>query len=258
MEDAERVRQQNIVVVRSIDQAPVARHLLHFEAAVRPCIWRNHVQAQTQRRLEVAGIPLGRHVARHQGIPPRIERPRQDILVIVERAAVLEGRRPREEVGLLHHQRIMVLGTMPGPLVQRINPQPLTERVGGECGPAEIRAHQPHTMVLCQDLKSLPFPLETALSNFRGHRAMAEGHEVKSQSLSAWNGNNRRTIAADLLDVLAEKLCRLAHRGVFARSDADDAALGPLRQNDPVTGRRRHPRSANRTGPGLICPCRAL
>ena len=82
-------------------EAPIAGELLDFVAAVHAGVGRHHVHAQAEGGFEEALVPFERNVAGLLGMAVFVEGAREQVFVVVEEAAVLEGGRVLREVGLL-------------------------------------------------------------------------------------------------------------------------------------------------------------
>ncbi len=89
---AEGVRQQDVVVMGGIDQAPVAGELLHRKGAIRPGKGRYLVQTQAQGSLEEAFVPdRVNGAAGVLRVAVAVQGFGQRVLVVMEQAPILES-----------------------------------------------------------------------------------------------------------------------------------------------------------------------
>src|SRR5438105_418131 len=248
---AERVGHEDVVVVRRIVEAPVARELLHLEAAMHPHVRRHHVHPQPQRGLEVAPIPGERYVAGLERVAAGVERAGQDVLIVVEEPAIPERGRSLSEPGCLEHEGIVVLRHVPGPEVQGIHTQALRKRVRRERGAARVRPDQPDRGGCGDPAVGLPLGAERGHLDGARERAVPDGDQPDARLAGAGRRHDGRAVAADGLDVARQEGGRLAYVQVL-RGAHHDLHAAPARREHHVSGRdgaRPDPGPAHRRGP---------
>ena len=240
-------------MVRGVVESPVAGQLLHLVAPVDAHVGGHHVHPQAQRGLKEPLVPVQRDVAGLQWVPVGVERPRQEVLVIVEEAAIAEGRWTLREARALQHQRVAVLGRVAGPDVQADRSPSRSDRV--YAANAVPRGFDPtsHTRAVGgNDPVALPLTLHGAGID-RGRRlSMAQRHEPDADPIPARRLHDGRPIPADLLDVARQELRGLVHRGVLVVAHDDFAGTISSRQYHVTLGRwpRLNPRPAKGGRPG--------
>src|SRR5438105_3226922 len=248
---AERVGHEDVVVVRRIVEAPVARELLHLEAAMHPHVRRHHVHPQPQRGLEVAPIPGERYVAGLERVAAGVERAGQDVFIVVEEPAIPERGRSLSEPGCLEHEGFVVLRHVPGPEVKGIHTQALRKRVRRERGAARVRPDQPDRGGCGDHPVGLPLGAERGHLDGARERAVPDGDQPDARLAGAGRRHDGRAVAADGLDVARQEGGRLAYVQVL-RGAHHDLHAAPARREHHVSGRdgaRPDPGPAHRRGP---------
>src|SRR5438874_2060488 len=250
---AERVGHEDVVMVRRVVEAPVARELLHLEAAMHPHVRRHHVHPQPQRGFEVAPIPGERYVARLERVAAGIERPGQDVLVVVEEPAISESGRSLGEPGCLEHEGIVVRRHVAGPEVKGIHTQALRKRVRRERGAARVRPDQPDRGGCGDHPVGLPLAAERSHVDGARERAVPDGDQPDARLAGGGRRHDGRAVAADGLDVAREKRRGLAHIEVLRGADHDLGAARAGGEKYVAWRRGSHadPRPSQRRSPGI-------
>src|SRR5438105_6215811 len=250
-DQAKGVGHEDVVVVRRIVEAPVARELLHLEAAMHPHVRRHHVHPQPQRGLEVAPIPGERYVAGLERVAAGVERAGQDVFIVVEEPAIPERGRSLSEPGCLEHEGFVVLRHVPGPEVKGIHTQALRKRVRRERGAARVRPDQPDRGGCGDHPVGLPLGAERGHLDGARERAVPDGDQPDARLAGAGRRHDGRAVAADGLDVARQEGGRLAYVQVL-RGAHHDLHAAPARREHHVSGRdgaRPDPGPAHRRGP---------
>src|SRR5206468_5555414 len=120
---------------------------------------------------------------------------------------------------------------------------------------ARVRADEPDVALVGKDLMRLPLAFELVLTNTRGQIIRVGGREPDRAALAAGRGDDRWTVAAELLDVAGQEVGRLLDRTRCVGAGDDLAAHGVLVRQRNVTRVRvavAHPRAAHGAGP-LLC-----
>src|SRR5438105_894740 len=252
-DQAKGVGYEDVVVVRRVVEAPVARELLDLEAAMHPHVRRHHVHPQPQRGFEVAPIPGERHVAGLEGVPAGIERPGQDVFVVVEEPAISEGGRSLGEARGLEHEGIVVLRDVARPEIEGIDAEALREGIGGERRAARVRPDQPDGGGCGDHPVVLPLPAQRGHVDRARERAVPDRDQPDARLAGAGRRHDQRAVAADRLDVAREERRGLAHIEVLRGADHDLGAARAGGKQNVAWRRGSHadPRPSQRRTPGI-------
>ncbi len=250
---AERVGDQDVVVVRGVVEAPIAGQSSAPRSGggrgcrAPPC----SCAGAARSRRNACTTPAARR--RFAGDAVGVEGAGQQVLVVVEEAAIVERRRPLREAGAFQHQRIVMLGPVAGPDVERVDAQPLGKRVRRERRAARVGADQPHVAAVGRRCGSSP----TALASRAAFMAAGIVPLPRVTRRMLGRSHRRTSTMAGLWPLIfsmspARNSAAWCTAAVLVVGNHDFRGTVRRRESDITLGRRSglNPRSAKRSCPG--------